>query len=112
VATVLNEFAESSGVAIRLQEADIPVRNEVRGVCEILGLDPLHFANEGKLVAIVPADKADTVIEAMRQHPAGQGSAIIGEVESGSEGRVTLQTGLGGGRILDMLIGEQLPRIC
>lgn len=112
VATVLNEFAESSEVAIRLQEAAIPVRNEVRGVCEILGLDPLHFANEGKLVAIVPAEKAEAVVEAMNNHPAGQGSAIIGEVEEGPKGRVTLQTGLGGGRILDMLIGEQLPRIC
>lgn len=112
VATVLNEFAESSEVSIRLFENKIPVRDEVRGVCEILGLDALYFANEGKLVAVVPAEKADAVLEVMQAHPAGQGSAIIGEVLEGYSGRVLVQTGFGGERILDMLVGEQLPRIC
>lgn len=112
VATVLNEFAETSEVAIRLEESAIPVRTEVRGVCEILGLDALYFANEGKLVAIVPELKADQVLEVMRQHPAGKDSAIIGEVIDGYSGRVLVKTGFGGERILDMLVGEQLPRIC
>lgn len=112
VATVLNEFAESSEVSIRLFENKIPVRNEVRGVCEILGLDALYFANEGKLVAVVTAEKADAVLAVMQAHPAGQGSAIIGEVLEGYAGRVLVQTGFGGERILDMLVGEQLPRIC
>ncbi|WP_372831806.1 hydrogenase expression/formation protein HypE [Pontibacterium sp.] len=112
VATVLNEFAESSEVSIRLFENKIPVRNEVRGVCEILGLDALYFANEGKLVAVVPAEKADAVLEVMQAHPTGQGAAIIGEVLEGYAGRVLVQTGFGGERILDMLVGEQLPRIC
>ena len=112
VATVLNEFAETSEVAIRLEESVIPVRTEVRGVCEILGLDALYFANEGKLVAIVPELKADQVLEVMRQHPAGNDSAIIGEVLEGYSGRVLVKTGFGGERILDMLVGEQLPRIC
>lgn len=112
VATVLNEFAETSEVSIRLEESNIPVRTEVRGVCEILGLDALYFANEGKLVAIVPTDKAQRVLETMQAHPAGQDSAIIGEVIEGYAGRVLVKTGFGGERILDMLVGEQLPRIC
>ncbi|UTW04280.1 hydrogenase expression/formation protein HypE [Amphritea atlantica] len=112
VATVLNEFAEASEVAIRLEEASIPVRNEVRGVCEILGLDALYFANEGKLVAVVPGDQAETVLQVMLSHPAGQHSAIIGEVIEGYAGRVLVKTGFGGERIMDMLVGEQLPRIC
>lgn len=112
VATVLNEFAETSEVSIRLEEAAIPVRTEVRGVCEILGLDALYFANEGKLVAVVPADKAEAVLVAMQQHPAGADAAIIGEVLQGNPGRVLVRTGFGGERILDMLVGEQLPRIC
>jgi len=112
VATVLNEFAESSGVSIRLSERSIPVKTEVRGVCEILGLDALYFANEGKLVAVVPAQKAEQVLEVMQAHPAGQGAAIIGEVITGTAGRVLVETDFGGERILDMLVGEQLPRIC
>jgi hydrogenase expression/formation protein HypE len=112
VATVLNEFAESSEVSIRLFENSIPVRNEVRGVCEILGLDALYFANEGKLVAVVPGEAADAVLAEMQAHPAGKDAAIIGEVLEGYAGRVLVQTGFGGERILDMLVGEQLPRIC
>ncbi len=112
VATVLNEFAETSAVSMRLQEDSIPVRDEVRGVCEILGLDALYFANEGKLVAVVPGAQAEAVLAAMQAHPAGQGSVIIGEVLEGQPGRVKVQTCFGGERILDMLVGEQLPRIC
>lgn len=112
VATVLCEFAESSSVSIRLQEEHIPVRDTVRGVCEILGLDALYFANEGKLVASVPADSAEAVLDAMRAHPAGLDSAIIGEVIESKYNRVLVKTHFGGERILDMLVGEQLPRIC
>jgi len=112
IATVLNEFAESSDVGITIQEDAIPVRAEVRGMCEILGLDPLYLANEGKLLAIVPAEQAETLLTTMQQHPAGQHSAIIGKVSEKPSGRVILQTSFGGERIVDMLVGEQLPRIC
>jgi hydrogenase expression/formation protein HypE len=112
VATVLNEFALSSGVAIRLQEPALPLREEVKGACEILGLDPLYLANEGKLVAIVPAAQAHRVLAAMHAHPAGSRAAIVGEVTKQPAGVVVLHTGFGGQRIVDMLVGEQLPRIC
>lgn len=112
VATVLNEFAESSKVAIRIDEAALPLREEVRGACEILGLDPLYLANEGKLIAIVPSEHAAAVLAAMRAHPAGTDAAIIGEVCAAPAGTVVLNTGFGGQRIVDMLVGEQLPRIC
>ena len=112
VATVLNEFAESSDVAIRIHESALPIREEVKGACEILGLDPLYLANEGKLVAIVPGDRADQVLTAMRAHPAGRHAAIIGEITEAPAGVVVLHTVFGGQRIVDMLVGEQLPRIC
>ncbi len=112
VATVLNEFAQSSQVAIRISEPALPLREDVKGACEILGLDPLYLANEGKLVAIVPADAAPRVLAAMRAHPAGRASAVIGEVVEEPCGMVILRTGFGGERIVDMLVGEQLPRIC
>ncbi len=112
VATVLNEFAASSEVGIHLNEDAIPIRESVRGACEILGLDPLYLANEGKLVAIVPRDRAGVVVEAMRAHPAGQGSAMIGEVKDGPRGAVVMATAFGGVRVVDTLIGDQLPRIC
>ena len=112
VATVLNEFAQNSNVAIRIHEATLPLREEVKGACEILGLDPLYLANEGKLVAIVPAADAQRVLAAMRAHPAGAHAAIIGEVTDEPAGVVVLHTGFGGQRIVDMLVGEQLPRIC
>lgn len=112
VASVLNEFAEASGVGIRLDEESIPVRPEVRGMCEILGLDPLYLANEGKLVAIVPPGYADSLVSVMRAHPMGQYSAVIGEVTKMPAGRVVLATSFGGERVVDMLLGEQLPRIC
>lgn len=112
VATVLNEFAISSNVGIRLTEAAIPVNETVRGACEILGLDPLYLANEGKLVAIVPATHADAVLAAMRAHPAGHEAAIVGEITAEPPGRVILSTAFGGYRVVDVLVGEQLPRIC
>ena len=112
LATVLNEFARAAGVCMRVDEARIPVREEVRGVCAILGLDPLYFANEGKLVAVVPPDAAEAVLAAMRAHAAGRDAARIGEVGASPEGSVILRSNFGGERILDTLIGEQLPRIC
>jgi hydrogenase expression/formation protein HypE len=112
LATVLNEFAQSSRAGVRIDETTLPARETVRGACEILGLDPLYLANEGKLVAIVPAGSADRVVEAMRSHTAGRESAIIGEVLESPAGVVILNTRFGGGRIVDLLVGEQLPRIC
>jgi hydrogenase expression/formation protein HypE len=112
VATVLNEFAGASGTCIRIEEGQIPVRPEVRGLSEILGLDPLYLANEGKLVAIVPAASVEALLEVMRGHPAGQHSACIGRVTKAPANTVILETGFGGERIVDMLVGEQLPRIC
>ena len=111
LATVLNEFAERSQVNIVLDEAQLPIRQPVRGMCEILGLDPLYLANEGKLVAIVPAAAAEAVLTAMRQIPEGQDACRVVQVTAG-KGYVILQTGFGGERIVDMLPGEQLPRIC
>ena len=90
----------------------MPISEEVKGACEILGLDPLYLANEGKLVAIVPKQDAERVLAAMRAHPAGTAAAIIGEVAEEPQGVVVLHTGFGGQRIVDMLVGEQLPRIC
>jgi len=112
VATVLNEFAQSSEVGIRLDEASIPIREEVNGVCEILGLDPLYLANEGKLVVIVPRSHAESVLSVMKSHPAGEDSCIVGEVIDSPPGVVLLQTAFGAERIVDMLVGDQLPRIC
>ncbi len=111
-ATVLNEFAASSGVGMRIRERDMPLREQVKGACEILGLDPLFLANEGKLVAIVPREDAPKVLAAMRAHPAGADAAIIGEVTEQPAGAVIMRTAFGGDRIVDMLVGEQLPRIC
>jgi hydrogenase expression/formation protein HypE len=112
VATVLNEFAQSSGVGIRIEQSTLPIREEVRGVCELLGLDPLYLANEGKLVAVVPKEKSVQVLEVMQAHPNGTNSVIIGEVLEAPKGKVLLKTGFGGERLLDVLVGEQLPRIC
>lgn len=112
VATTLNEIAMSSEVCIAIDERQIPVRDEVRGACEILGLDPLYVANEGKLVAIVAAPVADRIITQMQQHPLGRQACIIGEVQPEPPGMVILRTAFGGTRIVDMLVGEQLPRIC
>ena len=112
VATVLNEFAQASGVAIEIEESRTPLREVVKGFCEILGLDPLYLANEGKLVAVVPAEEADRALAALRRDPLGLEAAVIGRVEHGEPGRVTMRTAFGGRRIVDMLVGEQLPRIC
>ncbi|MCC6142091.1 MAG: hydrogenase expression/formation protein HypE [Nitrospira sp.] len=112
VATVLNEFAASSNVGIRLTESSLPVHESVRGACEILGLDPLYLANEGKLVAIVPREHAQAVVNAMRRHPAGLESAMIGEVVDAPPGGVVMATAFGGTRVVDTLVGDQLPRIC
>jgi len=112
IATVLNEFAEASDVCIRLNETALPIRDEVRGMCEILGLDPLYLANEGKLVAVVPAAAAENIICAMQKHPAGIYSAIVAEVTEKPSATVILTTLFGGERVIDMLVGEQLPRIC
>lgn len=111
-ATVLNEIASASGVSIEIDETATPIREEVKAFCEILGLDPLYLANEGKLVAVVPADAADAALAAMRAHPLGTDARIIGHVGAGEAGRVTMRTVFGGRRIVDMLVGEQLPRIC
>lgn len=112
IATVLNEFAQGADVCINLDEPTIPVREVVRGVSEILGLDPLYYANEGKLIALVPGDHADVALAAMRAHPAGRDAAIIGEVGEAPRATVIMHTAFGGERIVDMLVGEQLPRIC
>jgi len=112
LATVLNEFAAASQGCMRLDEPRIPIRDEVRGMCEILGLDPLYLANEGKLVAVVPAEDAEALVDAMRTHPAGRDAAVIGEVSESPAATVVLSTGFGGERIVDLLVGEQLPRIC
>ncbi|MEP6903302.1 MAG: hydrogenase expression/formation protein HypE [Actinomycetota bacterium] len=112
VATTLNEIAMSSDVCIEIREELIPVREEVKGACEILGLDPLYVANEGKLIAIVSAEIADALLDRMKQNPCGQGACIIGEVKAEPQGIVSMTTAFGGTRIVDMLAGEQLPRIC
>ncbi len=112
VASSLNEIAKSAGVGIALDERQFPVRPEVAAACELLGMDPLYVANEGKLLAIVPPEDADAILETMRQHPLGQDAAIIGEVVSEHRGKVTSRTGIGGTRVVAMQIGEQLPRIC
>lgn len=108
----LNEFAAASRVGIRIREANLPVRPEVRGACELLGFDPLYVANEGKLVAVVPADAAASLVSVMRAHPLGRNAAIIGEVVARHPGVVTLKMESGGERLVALLAGEQLPRIC
>src|ERR1700730_15448157 len=112
VATSLNEMALGSEVAIELDEHAIPVHAEVRGACEILGLGPLTIANEGKLLAIVAPEQADRALAAMRSHPVGREAAIIGTVQAEPPGMVFLRTDIGGMRVLDMLVGDPLARIC
>lgn len=112
VATTLKEIALQSEVELTLDEAALPVRDAVAGACAILGLDPLFVANEGKLLAVVAPDAADALLDLMRSHPQGRQAAIIGEVTAGKAGRVGLRTAIGGVRSIEMLAGEQLPRIC
>jgi hydrogenase expression/formation protein HypE len=110
--TTLNELAKQSKVSIRIEEERIPVRDEVLGACEMLGFDPLYVANEGKLVAIVLPEDADKVLKAMRENHYGKDATIIGEVTADHPGRVVMKTCLGASRIIDMLVGDLLPRIC
>jgi hydrogenase expression/formation protein HypE len=112
VAAVLNEFAQASRCGIAIRESELPMSEAVRGACELLGLDPLYLANEGKLIAVVPPEAAAHVLAAMRAHPDGERSAIIGEVSADAPGTVTMRTTFGGQRVVDMLVGDQLPRIC
>lgn len=112
LASTLNEFTAQSGVGITLYEGAIPVRESVRAACELLGFDPLYVANEGKLAAVVDAMAADTVLAAMKEHPYGKDAAVIGEVTAEHQKRVVLSTRLGTSRIVDVLSGELLPRIC
>jgi hydrogenase expression/formation protein HypE len=112
LATTLNELAAQSKVSIRIEEEKIPVREEVLAACEMLGFDPLYVANEGKMVAVVAAGDADKVLEAMRGNRYGKEAAIIGEVGAEHPGRVVMKTCLGASRIVDMLVGDILPRIC
>lgn len=112
LATVLNEIADASRVGIEITEEATPIREEVKGFCEILGLDPLYLANEGKVVCIVPEAEAPGALRAMRGHSLGREAAAIGRVTGDKPGRVVMQTTFGGRRIVDMLVGEQLPRIC
>ena len=112
VATVLNEIAAHSKVGISIDETRIPVRDSVRGACEILGLDPMYVANEGKLIAIVPGEHADAMIERMRRNPLGAEARVIGEVTAEPVEMVLMRTEIGGTRVIDTLFGEQLPRIC
>jgi hydrogenase expression/formation protein HypE len=112
LATTLNEIALTSDVGMVIEEAKIPVHDSVKGISELLGLDPLYLANEGKLIAICPANEAERLLEAMKNHPLGRNAEVIGKVTEENRKRVTLRTLIGGHRILDMLSGGQYPRIC
>jgi len=112
LATTLNELAQQSGVGIKIDEANLPVNEAVLAACELLGFDPLYIANEGKLVAIVAPDKAQELLTRMRQHKYGKRASLIGEVSAEHPGQVIMKTLLGTSRIVDMLTGEPLPRIC
>lgn len=112
LATSLNELAKQSGVSIAIEEDKIPVREEVQAACEMLGLDPLYIANEGKLIAIVPPEESGKILAAMKKSKYGKDAAVIGEVKKENPGRVTMKTVIGSSRIVDMLTGDPLPRIC
>jgi len=112
VATILNEIARAATVGVLVSEDDIPVGDEVRGACELLGIDPMYVACEGRLVAVVPADSAPRAVEALRAHPLGAQAAVIGHVSDEQPGIVQLKTAFGGTRIVDLLVGDPLPRIC
>jgi hydrogenase expression/formation protein HypE len=112
VTSALSEIAEQAAVGIQLDEAAIPIGEDVKAACEMLGLDPLYVANEGKLLALVPPAECERVLAAMRQHPLGRETAVIGQVVNTHPGMVTLKTRIGSTRVVDMLSGEQLPRIC
>ncbi|KAF0154068.1 MAG: hydrogenase expression/formation protein HypE [Syntrophaceae bacterium] len=109
---ILAEIAKSANVRIDIDEESIPVQESVRGVCEILGFDPLFLANEGKLIVFCPEQDAQAVLQAMQNHQYGQKAAVIGRVSSSASGRVVLKTAIGGERVVDMPTGELVPRIC
>jgi hydrogenase expression/formation protein HypE len=112
VATSLNELARDSNRAVLLHEDRIPMRDTVRGACELLGLDPLHIANEGQFLAVVAPEHADAALEALRNAPGGKEAAIIGEIHDQPSATVVVTTAYGGTRVIDMLVGDPLPRIC
>jgi hydrogenase expression/formation protein HypE len=112
LASTLNELAQASGVGVRIEEERIPLRPEVRGACEILGLDPLYVANEGKLVAVVSEGEAEKLVGALREHPRGRQAAVIGQILPDGPGVVRSKSSVGGERIVSLLAGEPLPRIC
>jgi hydrogenase expression/formation protein HypE len=112
VATILNEIAKAADVGVLVSEDAIPVRPEVRGACELLGIDPMYVACEGRMVAVVPGDCADLALQALRGHPLGAEAAVIGAVVADQPGIVRLKTAFGGTRIVDLLVGDPLPRIC
>jgi hydrogenase expression/formation protein HypE len=112
LAAAANEIAAAAGIEVALDEAAVPVREDVRGACEMLGLDPLYVANEGRFVAFVAPEDADRALALLRGHPGSQGACRIGEVRAGAPGLVTLRSRIGVARVLDLLSGEQLPRIC
>jgi hydrogenase expression/formation protein HypE len=112
LAGALNELAAASRVGVKLTESAIPVRAEVRAACELLGLDPLYVACEGRLVAVIPPTDADGLVAVMRDHALGRDAAIVGEVVADHAGVVTLRTPIGGERVVPLLAGDQLPRIC
>ena len=112
ISSTLNEFAAASGVSITVEETAVPVKDQVRGASEMLGYDVFQVANEGKMVAVVPAEQAEAALAAMKASPYGEDAAIIGECAEGPAGKVYVHTAFGATRIMDMLVGEQLPRIC
>jgi len=112
VATSLNELARDAALGILIEEASVPVRDSVRGACELLGLDPLHIANEGQFLAVIAADRASAALDAMRATPGGADACIIGEVVEQPQATVLCKSGFGGTRVIDMLVGDPLPRIC
>lgn len=112
VATTLNELANASEVSIKIFEQALPVRGEVSSACEIFGFDPLYVANEGKIIIILPKDQADKGLKALQESPYGRDAVMIGEVMEGNPGKVYMETAIGGLRVIDMMTGGQLPRIC
>jgi len=112
LATVLNELALAANMAVVLDEAALPIRAEVIGACEILGIDPLYVANEGKLVAVVAAGAANDALAVLRAHPLGLEAAVVAEIRDEPAGLVLLDTSFGGSRVVEMLVGDPLPRIC
>ena len=110
--TILNEIALQSDVPLTIHEDSLPVKEEVQGICELLGLDPLYLANEGKLVAFVQQDRADEILSVIKKNPLGENACIIGQVEGEHSKKVVMETRVGGSRFIEMLVAEDLPRIC